>query len=173
MTVKKFYRTKEFIKLKDKWYKKLDKSGFDNIEFADYTSGFNSHRNTYKICKSTLQNMTFSFNYFQSCRNFLAHWHFSSKIHEILWQLHSENTSYRNISKHLQRKYKKIPKKYQHLFLYPVCKFSIKWVHVELKKLLAEMFTFNRENPEGWKPDSELNNGKDPFFKHDTELNND
>jgi len=179
MTSKKFYQTKEFNELRNKWYKILEKDGFDNIEFHCYKRGYGAHSRYLKrsdlqyLRNKTSKDIKKTFNYFQSCRNFLAHWHFTSKIHQKLWQLHSENVSYRNISKHLQELYPKVPPKYRDQFQYDVCKFSVQWVHGNLKKLKQRMLKFNREHPERWQPDSEIDNGKDPYFKYDREEDND
>lgn len=78
----KYYHTKQFIKLQNKWYDKLRKSGYDDIEFLNKQTGrgqdspylsSTKNRSTYKIRKKY---SSASSAYYRLSSIFLAHGEF-------------------------------------------------------------------------------------------------
>ena len=97
---KKFYQTKEFIKLQKKWYKKLDRSGFEDLEWFNEKNGlgqgspFLKSKNvpdTGTIRKKYTKSLQ---QHYRLCRNFRQHGDFYSIL----------RTKYRN-SSDLQRNF--------------------------------------------------------------------
>lgn len=96
------FKTKEFKVLEDLWYKKLKQSGFDDIEpgprYLKYsiesilTRKYNLDRKLeYKKREE----------YFRIAGQFLYEYEFKDEISKIVWELHSEGSSIRKISKRL------------------------------------------------------------------------
>ena len=78
MTKKKFYHNKEFVKLQSKWYDKLKKSGFEDIEWYNPKTGLGQGSpflksdnipDTGQIRKAYAPELE---NHFRLCRNFRA-----------------------------------------------------------------------------------------------------
>ena len=107
----------EFKNLQDKWYRKLQKSGFQDIELAIDRSGrlipgtdqpdYHDQRETL-VGKFTRQETTsldtnILFSYYRLCRIFLSHAQFRSRIHEKVFKLYAEGLSYREIARILDK----------------------------------------------------------------------
>lgn len=94
----------QFKKLQDKWYRKLEKSGFEDIEDT------NSPREMLKTWDSQYflhigTPMQFEARqiYFEMCTNFLNTHKFISEADKAIWELHTEGFSLREIAKKKKR----------------------------------------------------------------------
>lgn len=87
-----YWGTPEFKELNDKWQKKLEKSGFEDIE-----QGYEPNRylkrwdstwftNRRHGAQGTLEQMT----YFQECTRFLNEYKFENALDKQIWACHSE-----------------------------------------------------------------------------------
>lgn len=165
----KFCHSTEFIKEQAKWYKTLRKSGFDDIEFFsekkgnDFTfmtisrnpgigrTGEESNRQLAEL--GTLDRLKTLHNYYQSCRNFVCHGTFPSRLHKYVFQMHVNGSSYRCISAHLLKKFAKAT---QHRIKWWLGKkpdkrlqFSRQFILRLVKECITCMHTFNKTDPEG------------------------
>lgn len=82
------------------WYKKLEKSGFEDIEQDDdnlkvWSSVF--------FLRNSPEQIQAKQAYYQMATNFLEEHKFKTRREEIIWTYHSEGISYRDISKLLKR----------------------------------------------------------------------
>lgn len=85
---------------RDKWYKKLEREGFTDIEQDDdnlkvWSSVFAK--------KHSIEQIQAKQSYYQMATNFLEDYEFEIRREEIIWTYHSEGISYRNISKLLKK----------------------------------------------------------------------
>ncbi len=102
------FKSKEFLKLQKTWEKKLSDSGLENIEQADgnlkiWTSSFFRSRYNPTLWKAKE-------DYYRLAGQFLNDHKFESTVEKLIWQLHSEAVSIRNIYLELKRLKKKIAK---------------------------------------------------------------
>jgi hypothetical protein len=97
------FNTKEFKSLKSKWYKKLAKSGFEDIEgneeYFNASDTFTRHSSRYR---DSVQRFEAKQEYYRLAGHFLYDHKFSSTLEKMIWQLHSEGLSIREITKKLQ-----------------------------------------------------------------------
>lgn len=89
------HKKTSFDKLKDKWYAKLKKSGFDDIErSAMYlkrdTAYYSQHPHDGQWQEKAA--------YFQMATNFLEEYKFENRIDQIVWEYHSNGMSMREIA---------------------------------------------------------------------------
>lgn len=85
---------------KSKWYKKLEREGFNDIEQDEdnlkvWSSVFSKRHSIEQIQAKQV--------YYQMATNFLEDYEFGIRREEIIWAYHSEGISYRNISKLLKK----------------------------------------------------------------------
>lgn len=95
----KFYQTKKFKKLQDRWYKKLDKSGFDDIEYdeeklSEYSVRFLRHPHYVWELKAA---------YYTMCETFLNNYQFDSLHEKSIWEDHVKGLGTRAIAKKLSK----------------------------------------------------------------------
>ena len=85
---KKFYQTKEFLKIENEWYDKLKESGFDDIEWYDPKTGIGrggammgtkTNRNLQQLRKTYSPALQ---QHYRLCRNFAANGPFYSILKE-------------------------------------------------------------------------------------------
>lgn len=94
----------EFLKLKDLWYKKLEKSGFVDIERDEQTlkrpltSVFGKQRKAKNIIRWRAKQ-----DYFYMAEHFLNNFKFKNKFEENVWMYHANGLSLRNITKVLNK----------------------------------------------------------------------
>lgn len=86
--------------LQDKWYKKLEKSGFQDIESDEdnlkvWSSVF--------FARHSIEQIQAKQAYYQMATNFLEDNNFENKRDRIIWEYHANGISYRDISKVLKR----------------------------------------------------------------------
>lgn len=93
----KLKKTKQqkFKELQDKWYKKLEKSGFSDIEAGEdrlksYSSVIFSYGNE--------SSWRAKREYYQMAENFLTDYKFATTMEEIIWAYHANGISGHNIA---------------------------------------------------------------------------
>lgn len=179
MTTKKTARRKkslnkisksEYIKLYAKWYDRLKREGFEDIEWFDPKtalgqSGHYMVKSTHKITKKYNE---FTEEHYRLCRNFLTHFKFPNKKIEKIFELHTDGASYRDIIKEL----KKIAHKWAYRHYYynkqgkPVI--TLFTLHKIVPDLIEQCYRWNKENPEGI-----LHPSQQDFMADDLLLNED
>lgn len=97
------FETKKFKELNAKWAKKLEKSGFEDIEQPDgrlqtwHSEWFKYRANpTLDLAKQ---------DYYRHAGYFLYEHKFKSELEKEIWEFHAEGISIREISKLLNKKY--------------------------------------------------------------------
>lgn len=100
------FKTKEFLELKAKWYNKLRKSGFDDKERDENNMkqwdahAFNSRYDKNQFgAKET---------YYRWAGQFLHEKEFRNKRDRIIWELHAQGATVREIEKELKSRQFKI-----------------------------------------------------------------
>jgi len=91
----------EFKKLKDTWYLKLKKSGFDDIE--DNKGNLKSW-DSFKFIRSSKRNMDKTETYYRYCSYFYWEYKFKNMTEKYIWKRHSEGATIRIIAEELQKK---------------------------------------------------------------------
>lgn len=84
----KFYNNREFQKLNAKWAKKLEDSGFDDLEknaneYSNLPRSFDERVNNYKTLESTLE-------YFARASDYLHNGEFKSTKEREIWEHHCD-----------------------------------------------------------------------------------
>jgi hypothetical protein len=130
-------KDKGFRELQKKWYDRLKKEGFDDIEWTDHKTGYGQDsphlkRSTYYISSKYSLGTE---NYYRLFRNFVSHATFTSKIDKTIAELHSEGFSYRQIIKQIRLRHRRTR--------------SLFFIWSRMQKLTAEMVEFNKTHPEG------------------------
>lgn len=101
-TVSKFYNTKEFLELNAKWSKKLEKSGFEDIEYPNgtlklWTSYFFKTRYKENVYEAKEE-------YYRLANQFLHDYKFKTALDKKIWKYHASGMSQRLIDKKIGRK---------------------------------------------------------------------
>lgn len=108
-------------KLQQKWYQKLKKEGFEDIET---TIGNKSYLKlwhcSYFQTKYSSDTFTQTQRYYAAALEFLSHHAFSSEIDQKIWALYAEGKTYREIAAILMK--------------------NVATVHSVVKRLKKEMF---------------------------------
>ena len=97
------YKTQKFKTLQEKWYKKLKDTGFNDIESDENTlKRWEGHA----FVKSRYQVATFESKqkYFALAGQFLNECKFETRKHKIIWEMHCDGKSTREIEKELKRR---------------------------------------------------------------------
>jgi len=147
-------KDKEFRELQDKWYKKLAKEGFDDLEWTDSKTGRGQNS---RYLKKTLNNLRKVYDknratHYRLCENFLTHGRFPSKKHEFIFKLYVNGISYRLM----------IPKMFNN-FKTGKRSFSVFYIHPRLHECLKLMRQFTLSDPEGMQSDPE-------YLSHEDEV---
>ena len=128
------FKTREFKKLNKLWYGKLKKEGFQDIERQDKI-GAREGRLINSSLPHIIENYTVDQfevkrEYYRMAGQFLHEYKFKTALERIIWDMHTQGISVRNIVKKLQSKghtaYKDL-------------------VHGAIKRLAAEMRTSVRK----------------------------
>jgi len=95
---KKFYETPEFKKLQTKWYARIKKKGFVDIEEGQderivEPEVFNTETNQYHH----------GIEYYELCLRILAEGKFRKEIYKLIFELHTEGKSEREIAGELEK----------------------------------------------------------------------
>lgn len=135
--MKKFYKTKKFIEIQNKWYDKLKKSGFKDLEWIDPKTGLGQNTPYLLTEDSKLKDRynPSEQTYYENALSYYHHGNFKSKLHKFIWKCHAEGISYRKMRKNIKsRGFKFVP--------------SIFWISVEINKIRKDMALFLINNPE-------------------------
>jgi hypothetical protein len=97
------YKTPQFKKLQEKWYKKLKDEGFNDIEKGE---------DTLMVCNSTafrksrypIESYNAKVRYFALAGQFLNDNKFETRKDKIVWELHTNGKSTREIETELKRR---------------------------------------------------------------------
>lgn len=89
------YKTKKFKKLKDEWYKKLEKDGFVDAEDGDLLKEWQS---AYFQIRHEPEIFSIQQSYYYEASHFLNIFAFPSELEKKIWALHVEGKSYREIA---------------------------------------------------------------------------
>ena len=120
-------QSKEFLKLQDKWYKKLEKSGFEDAEKKGYLKWSFSQNMTRTSERDKVSVHENKEEYYRLAGHFLYDYKFENKKHEHIWQFHSEGKTLEEIQILL--------KKYR-------IKLAITQIKNAIHKMRDEMFEF-------------------------------
>lgn len=93
----------QFEALKAKWYKKLQKSGFDDIE-NDYGELKTYSGSKLGDASNVLVKVQARQEYYRLAGHFLHDYKFESKLHRLIWELHSTGVAGKPIAKILRAK---------------------------------------------------------------------
>jgi hypothetical protein len=116
--------SKEFQSLKDKWYLKLEQSGFQDIEFYN-GEGMLRYDGYYFQDEYTPDQFLEKKKYFEQAKELLQRDIFLNKIERSIWELHSNGCSIKNIIVTLRK-----------MGISPLCKDSVEKVLKEFKRFL-------------------------------------
>lgn len=104
--------SKEFLALKRKWYAKLDKEGFKDIENE---AGLLKKWSSYWLrSKHTSATFDAKQEYYRLAGQFLHDYQFGSALDRIIWEMHSEGDSVRGIAVALKKRGFKVYKRLVH-----------------------------------------------------------
>lgn len=99
-----WFKTPKLRKLQAKWYGKLKKKGFEDIEYDEDHLKLSSERfvvrNSGAYANPTLTSA--KYEYYSSCRKFLNEYTFKNKKERAVFELHSEGVSIRDIATKLR-----------------------------------------------------------------------
>lgn len=105
---------KAFKKLKKEWYRKLKKEGFVDIEKAEHSLGpFYSCARRFDVGSrdevAEVTNLKYDAKeeYYRLAEHFLNEFEFDNKIEKIIWTMHTEGKTIREISSLKKIKMKK------------------------------------------------------------------
>ncbi len=92
MNKPKFYETKEFLELNAEWDKKLEDSGFEDIEKTEYNDFVRPQEFTKRKVK-----YEGGFDYYKYCQLVLREYDFKRDIDRFIFECHTEGLSVRDI----------------------------------------------------------------------------
>lgn len=88
---------------KDIWYKKLEKSGFVDIEQDEDNLKKWSSVFTKEVGKHSLEVWKIKAEYFQMATNFLEEYKFDNNIEKVIWEYHANGLRIREIADLLKK----------------------------------------------------------------------
>lgn len=92
--------SQSYEKLKEVWYKKLERSGFEDIEKDE----FNLKQYSSRFAEATVvRNWHAKSEYYSMAGQFLNNYKFNSRLEKIIWEYHSNGISIRDIVKILKK----------------------------------------------------------------------
>jgi len=115
------YKSKNFLNLRSKWYKKLEKTGFDDIELyqdckGNFDNSFLKYQQVNLKYNMSYETYLIHFNHYQNLRKFSCSHQFklyfvptpakSVRMLRKITELHANGHSVRYISTHLRRYWK-------------------------------------------------------------------
>lgn len=98
--------SKQFQVLQRKWYAKLKKSGFDDIETNDEYGNLKRWDGTWFRSRQASSDQLFFLSkqdYFYKAEHFLAFYAFKSKQEQKIWEYHARGLPYREIGKKVSK----------------------------------------------------------------------
>ena len=134
MTDKKKIKKEKFIKLQNKWYAKLSKSGFVDLEWYCQKTGqghsspfLRDSLNKFKHLEAS--ELVQTAKYFIDAQAFTSHHTFPSRLHKFMWEMFASGLSYRKMIPEItSRGFKHVP--------------SIFWISIELNKLKQDFWAW-------------------------------
>lgn len=98
----------EFLLLQDKWYQRLKKEGFRDVEVRDHTDtavlkSWDSFRFQARFTPESFEDVS---TYYYRAYQFLHCYEFSNTVDEITWKLHVNGCPIRDIAFHLKNEHK-------------------------------------------------------------------
>lgn len=95
-------KPEDYQKIRDVWYRKLERTGFEDIEQDEYNfkTGLNSYR--FKN-KDVLRDYHAKSEYYSMAGQFLHSHKFASNLEKTIWEYHANAISVRNIAKLLSK----------------------------------------------------------------------
>lgn len=97
------FQAEDFLKLRNEWYDKLERSGFEDIEKTfknDATTTLNRLHSSW-FGKNDPDQMVFSRDYYYIAAQFLNEHVFEKQEHKQVWELHTAGLSFRRIAQAL------------------------------------------------------------------------
>jgi hypothetical protein len=131
--IPKVFKTKEFESLKSKWYKKLEKSGFEDLEHSDENSPYLKHGSFQASMQFYTQEKE---TYYRLWTNYLSHNKIEDHKLNLVFSMHSEGETLTQITNLLKSRNFKKPK-------------SIFWVQKTIHAKFAEVHKWNENHEEG------------------------
>jgi hypothetical protein len=106
-----FYEKAKFKKLREKWYKKLEKSGFVEIE-AVHTKNelVKDYHSSHFMKDYVVDNYDAKQKYFELAREILHTYEFKNKQDKLVWELYSEGMECKTIARKLKKSEYKLSK---------------------------------------------------------------
>lgn len=109
----KFYRTKSFKTLNSEWAKKLEQSGFEDVEYRE--DMMNTHgTSSFFLAKFEFVKDNAKEEYYRLAGQFLYSHEFESERLKDVWALHCEGVSMRDIHDKLKNKHESLSKSRVH-----------------------------------------------------------
>lgn len=107
-----WHKTKKFKTLQDKWYKKLEKTGFEDAEqdevYLKQFSGKTGIMEGSELRGTTELGETYKYNYYRNCREFLDTYKFKNKTEHKMFEMHTEGLGVRVIADKLKTYRRKV-----------------------------------------------------------------
>lgn len=94
------HKKSDYEKLRDKWYKKLKKAGFEDIEQDEYNL---KKWSSLPALKTPATVWYAKVEYYNLADRFLHEHKFESELEKIIWEYHANAVSTRNIAKLLKK----------------------------------------------------------------------
>lgn len=110
-----------FLEIEARWYAKLKESGFNDIEDTKHDLRPLKSWHSLRWLKTDPDSIRAKFNYYTNANHFLAIYQFENNEHKLIWMLHCEGLSIREIEKQLS-----------------LSRSSIHKIIIELKTLMEE-----------------------------------
>ena len=123
------FNTQEFLNLKKIWDKKLEESGFIDIEKSSTANKFSDP--TQKSFLSRYERRASNEEYYSASRAFLYECRFAVPLHAKMWEMHAEGIGYRTIAAKIG--------KFSRFIVH-------KWIDRYRRLMLAGVFEYQR----GW-----------------------
>lgn len=132
--------------LTNKWYAKLKKSGFEDIEFYDSNTGYGQNADYLKNSAAKLASKyrPETAQHYRICSNFAAHYTFPNAKIKFIFSLYAEGVTFREIIKQT--------KAHKYSWVYKSKgkpKLSLFTLHHMLKKYIKLAYEWNSTHPEG------------------------
>ena len=99
-----FFKSEKFKALKNEWYSKLKESGFDDVEQNDADENLKQWHAFYFQARHDPDAFSYKEVYFQNAQSFLEAHEFETEFQRIVWDLHCEGGSLRQIAYALSSK---------------------------------------------------------------------
>lgn len=133
----------EFLKLQEKWYKKAEDSGFNDLEYINFKTGTGQDdlfkRKANALLRSRLHQN--SFHYYSLLTNFITHNQFykgKGSTANFVAKLYAEGIPFRTIILKAQEEKKKF-----------ASSLHLKAIHVIVKQFVKDALKWNKEHEEG------------------------